>query len=86
MYAEVGNVESRYYYTGADIAITPVITDYNGNVLLADDYDTVLKRGGEVVAAANELGSYTCTFEGKGDYKERITMLTQAKTSPSRRP
>lgn len=83
VYAEVGNVESRYYYTGADIAITPVITDYNGNVLLADDYDTVLKRGGEVVAAANELGSYTCTFEGKGDYKDSITFDFEVVTQPA---
>ena len=83
VYAEVGNVESRYYYTGADIAITPVITDYNGNVLLADDYDTVLKRGGEVVAAANELGSCTCTFEGKGDYKDSITFDFEVVTQPA---
>lgn len=68
-YAAVSGVEDSYYFTNADIDITPVVTDANGTALTeGTDYTKALTLGGSEATKVNTPGDYTLTFTGMGSY------------------
>ena len=67
--AAITGIESSYYFTNADITITPVLTSATGTTLTeGTDYTTVLTHDSETATIVNTPGSYTYTFTGMGSY------------------
>lgn len=68
--AEVAGFKPLYAYTGSAIEVTPVVT-LGETLTVGTDYTVTFKNSSDVVVAAEnliELGSYTATIAGAGNY------------------
>ena len=70
-YATISGVNSRYYYTGSAISITPTVTANGGTPLTLGTHFTATLNGNNVGAfpfTVRDEGSYTLTISGTGNY------------------
>ncbi len=71
----LSGIEDNYDYTGSAVALDPAVADGSGSTLTKDtDYTvTYTDASNNPVAAPTEVGTYTATITGIGDYKGTIT-------------
>ena len=66
--ATISGLSNTYTYTGTPININYTVA-YNGTTLTKDtDYSAQITKGGEVITEVKEVGEYTLTLTGKGNY------------------
>ncbi len=66
--ATISGLSNTYTYTGTPININYTVA-YNGTTLTAGtDYSAQITKGGEVITEVKEVGEYTLTLTGKGNY------------------
>ncbi len=66
--ATISGLSNTYTYTGTPININYTVA-YNGTTLTAGtDYSAQITKGGAVVTEVKEVGEYTLTLTGKGNY------------------
>ena len=78
--ATISGLSNTYTYTGTPININYTVA-YNGTTLTAGtDYSAQITKGGAVVTEVKEVGEYTLTLTGKGNYtgKKRTTFSVVA--------
>ena len=69
---DIGNVNNTYDWNDSEYAITPTLKYYNKTLTEGQDYEYTISP-----ATVKEVGSYTLTFTGKGDYAGTVSKVVK---------
>lgn len=69
---DIGNVNNTYDWNDSEYAITPTLKYYNKTLTEGQDYEYTISP-----ATVKDVGSYTITFTGKGDYAGTVSKVVK---------
>ena len=82
-YATITNIQDKYYYTGDNLNVDPILTDVYGNSI--NKYTQNLTRDGNGAMEVKNIGHYVLTYTGKSPYtgSKSATFDVVANPAPS---